>query len=361
MRGPVTRLTFAGFVSAIVLSAPQIDAAIITLKVHTWTDYPAGVDAMVPGDLLYYQVGVEVLDDGSNFGLTDIVYDLLGSESVAHGYQLSPLTPAASGYAEDPSGNPVPGLRSVTQPMYVDYGTTGESDWYYGGWGFDNFGLPTGGNVTETPGAILDAALRAPLIWIADVAPYWSPLHPCARLGVGHGLYRFPEPWTSWPLSGEPPGGDPVLHGLQGGFGQDLSNMYNPIEGDGTWLIHEGLIDTSGWQPQEYHFDLVPTLGSVFSPTLDYWQDQYGFRISVDEQDMAGTSFSFRLLSECDVDRDGDVDLNDFATFAVCFCGAAVTIPPPGCTPEDFEASDFDDDGDVDLGDFATLAVEYTG
>jgi hypothetical protein len=56
-----------------------------------------------------------------------------------------------------------------------------------------------------------------------------------------------------------------------------------------------------------------------------------------------------------DFDGDGDVDLNDFATFALCYTGAAVP-PAPGCEPCDLDA-----DNDVDLGDFATFAANFTG
>jgi hypothetical protein len=62
-----------------------------------------------------------------------------------------------------------------------------------------------------------------------------------------------------------------------------------------------------------------------------------------------------------DIDGDGDVDLNDFATFALCYGGAAVTTPPGGCSPQEFAAGDLDDDGDVDLGDFSTFANNFTG
>ncbi|UCG34259.1 MAG: DUF362 domain-containing protein [Phycisphaerales bacterium] len=62
-----------------------------------------------------------------------------------------------------------------------------------------------------------------------------------------------------------------------------------------------------------------------------------------------------------DVDGDGDVDLADFATFAMCYYGSGVTIPPPGCSADDFNSCDFDDDDDVDLNDFATFAINFTG
>jgi probable HAF family extracellular repeat protein len=62
-----------------------------------------------------------------------------------------------------------------------------------------------------------------------------------------------------------------------------------------------------------------------------------------------------------DLDGDGDVDLGDFATFALCYHGANITIPPPGCDPTDFLHADLDDDADVDLSDFATFALNFTG
>ncbi len=62
-----------------------------------------------------------------------------------------------------------------------------------------------------------------------------------------------------------------------------------------------------------------------------------------------------------DFDGDGDVDLGDFATFALCYAGAAVTTPPAGCSADEFEAADCEGDGDVDLGDFATFADNFTG
>ena len=56
-----------------------------------------------------------------------------------------------------------------------------------------------------------------------------------------------------------------------------------------------------------------------------------------------------------DFDGNGVVDLNDFATFALCYQGAQVP-PTPDC-----ELCDLDEDADVDLADFATFAADYTG
>jgi hypothetical protein len=52
----------------------------------------------------------------------------------------------------------------------------------------------------------------------------------------------------------------------------------------------------------------------------------------------------------------GAVDLNDFATFAVCYGFAG---PAPGCDAAAFDCSDMDDSGVVDLNDFATFATFY--
>jgi hypothetical protein len=235
---------------------------------------------MLPGDPLYFQIGVEVVDDGSNAGLATIVYDVISFEAMAEKYQLAPLTPAASGY-DRITGTQT--LRNVTEPMYVPV-NSGSTVGYYGGWGFDTAGLPTGGNVTDVPGMIGGAVLAAPLTWTADTGPVFAGLQPKARLGVGQGTYTFPAD-------------DLHLAGLQGGFGQRLSNLDNIIEGDGTWLMQEGVIDTSGWLPQTYNFGVNPTVGAVFDPTLDYSQDMGGgFRVNVPAQEMAGASFSFTLV-----------------------------------------------------------------
>jgi len=57
-----------------------------------------------------------------------------------------------------------------------------------------------------------------------------------------------------------------------------------------------------------------------------------------------------------DFDCDGDVDLNDFAQFQVCFNGPG-QAPGPDCNAD----ADFDDDGDVDVNDFAALQICFNG
>ena len=58
-----------------------------------------------------------------------------------------------------------------------------------------------------------------------------------------------------------------------------------------------------------------------------------------------------------DIDRDGDVDLSDFAWFQVCFNGPNRTAVLGG----DCDPLDFDTDGDVDLNDFAVFQACFNG
>ena len=60
-----------------------------------------------------------------------------------------------------------------------------------------------------------------------------------------------------------------------------------------------------------------------------------------------------------DFNADTVIDLIDFATFARCYHGAAVTVPPAGCTSGEFYATDIDNDLDVDLSDFGVFALAY--
>lgn len=61
-------------------------------------------------------------------------------------------------------------------------------------------------------------------------------------------------------------------------------------------------------------------------------------------------------IARGDIDRDGDVDLDDFTIFSECIAGPAV--PPAETCPAGVDA-DLDDDGDVDMTDFAGFSVLY--
>jgi hypothetical protein len=60
-----------------------------------------------------------------------------------------------------------------------------------------------------------------------------------------------------------------------------------------------------------------------------------------------------------DLDGDGDVDLNDFSTFAGCF--GLFAPDPPVCPADAFADSDLNSDGVVDLNDFGIFAINFTG
>jgi len=60
-----------------------------------------------------------------------------------------------------------------------------------------------------------------------------------------------------------------------------------------------------------------------------------------------------------DLSGDGQVDLQDLATFAMCF-GAGPGHLPSGCAPQEYTCSDLNGDDWVNLSDFATLAAIYS-
>lgn len=75
------------------------------------------------------------------------------------------------------------------------------------------------------------------------------------------------------------------------------------------------------------------------------------------------------LPDECDAiaggdfDVDGDVDLDDYATFADCLAGPDESPSPSvaECADACLAAFDGDDDGDVDLADFTEFQLMFTG
>ncbi|MBK9127504.1 MAG: hypothetical protein IPM13_06850 [Phycisphaerales bacterium] len=54
-----------------------------------------------------------------------------------------------------------------------------------------------------------------------------------------------------------------------------------------------------------------------------------------------------------DIDGDGDVDWDDFASFTACLAGPDVATPSSECSGPHFPRADLNVDGDVDLADFA--------
>lgn len=81
----------------------------------------------------------------------------------------------------------------------------------------------------------------------------------------------------------------------------------------------------------------------------------------IDHGNYAIGTLQVTVYARGDLDRDGDVDVDDFAIFAGCIAGPGVTTPPPGCDPDDFANADMDGDSDVDLADFSQFQRAFTG
>jgi endonuclease/exonuclease/phosphatase family metal-dependent hydrolase len=77
------------------------------------------------------------------------------------------------------------------------------------------------------------------------------------------------------------------------------------------------------------------------------------------QEDADGDAYGDICDAYGDVDHDGDVDLNDFSTFAMCFAGAGVSVPPPSCPAGAFDELDRFGDGDVDLNDFSQFSNSF--
>jgi hypothetical protein len=266
---------------AIAVTAWSASAATITLYANVYSPDNPDVKLLKPGDRVIWEVAVGVVDDGSNMGLASLVYDITSNAPQSPLYTLGLATEVESGWNTDG----LPMLNNVKSAYYTPMNTS-LMPGYNGGWGFDAAGLPTGGNNTTKPGSLIGAGTFAPLSYLADVNPGYPGQQPNARLGVGHGTYTFPAD-------------DSVLNGHIGGFGMDITNTGNIVDGDGHWIFQRGEIDTSGWALGDYNFDVAATSGAVFKGSLDYTQDhEGGFREVVPASEMVPTSFNIRLIPE---------------------------------------------------------------
>ena len=70
---------------------------------------------------------------------------------------------------------------------------------------------------------------------------------------------------------------------------------------------------------------------------------------------------SITVIVAGDVDRDTDVDLDDYASIAPCLNGPDTSDPLPECTAKQQTQADIDRDGNVDLRDIAMLQRAFTG
>jgi hypothetical protein len=85
------------------------------------------------------------------------------------------------------------------------------------------------------------------------------------------------------------------------------------------------------------------------------WGENVGW-LNLDD----ATHYVAREILPCqcgDIDMSGGlIDLNDFATFALCY---GLMGPAPGCDAQAFFCADLDSNGTVDLNDFATFAIWF--
>jgi hypothetical protein len=169
----------------------------------------------------------------------------------------------------------------------------------------------------------------------------------------------------------------------------DLSGLYNPYLTYARWFSnvtgggpqHDPLVveisndDGASWNSLETVGPAMPEVaGGWFTRTFrlaDFASppDQVKIRWTASDVGLPSTVEAgidaFKIVDfECiapppgDLDGDGDVDLDDFATFGQCF-GGTDNSPAVGCPPG--VNADLDGDGDVDLNDFAIFGQNFTG
>jgi hypothetical protein len=114
------------------------------------------------------------------------------------------------------------------------------------------------------------------------------------------------------------------------------------------------LIDYDLFVDGEYAFSDVFKLPSILEAKVVWGDGTTGWSTA------RWSYFRVGVSAIGDIDIDGRVDLNDFATFAMCYTNG-LADPPPGCSDQEFALSDLDSDGDTDLADFAIFAVNFTG
>jgi hypothetical protein len=128
----------------------------------------------------------------------------------------------------------------------------------------------------------------------------------------------------------------------------------------GNYYSHPVIAHTWGPGPELFSFDITVEAGTGY----DYYNLTFTLAGRFETDGSLFTAkehFYLQVLPiRGDLDEDGDVDLDDFATFAGCLNGPEVMTPPAGCTQTNFTKSDLDEDSDVDLDDFAVFGSRFT-
>lgn len=145
------------------------------------------------------------------------------------------------------------------------------------------------------------------------------------------------------------------------------------IAESGPYLVEARVASQSTGGAFHLEFDGIDATGTINVPPTGGWQNWTTVNASADlsagtavmrfVHDSAGeynlNHFTFTLLDPADLDRDGDVDLDDYLILAPCLSGPDVTTPPLGCSLESFDLADLDGDGDVDLEDFGVFKSAF--
>ncbi|MCK4343313.1 MAG: hypothetical protein KAY37_16485 [Phycisphaerae bacterium] len=106
------------------------------------------------------------------------------------------------------------------------------------------------------------------------------------------------------------------------------------------------------WWPTPW--ELSAPVGPVSAGTYDVYACCCYLWLACDVYPMTFIG-AFTVYRTGDLDYDGDVDLDDFNTFAGCLAG------PDNAYPPECDGADLNRDGDIDLADFATFQRGFTG
>ena len=298
-------LVVALAVLVVGVTAPAASAVTLQLLVSARWVGPSGVVPVTEGTVidasynpfLYYDVAVRV-SEADNEGAATAYFDAFSQEMADQGLYMWTFYDGEAGYNSTDTG--VPALQDIKAAAYPAVQPSVAPASYGGGWGFDNSGFPTGGDVIA-PGQVLNAGSGLPLIWSGDNAPgvNFPGIQSYALLGVGHGtnVGRAEDPTFGGTTLGRQPGPVP----------QDLANGMVP--GDGEWVMMRTFLPLAGMAVEDgkgailYTVGVTPTAGNYLMEEADFtgeatgltYYDELsgGFRAEYDA--FVGDSFSFYI------------------------------------------------------------------
>jgi hypothetical protein len=277
---------------AMGLCASYASAATVQAKVHAnWLGdqsvevFDNGVLALTPDQVatspyVRYDIAFQLHGDDA-VGLSQVVFNVVSPEGIANGYQFNSLYDGPGGWSNAAAGGPEFG--DLKRPAY---GTAPGS--YYGGWGFNNQALPTGGSAGL--GQVLDAGNAMPLTWSGDLQPATPGIQASALMGVGIEPHMLPAE-------------DAYFGGMQAGFGQDL---YNGGAGSGEWVMFFGFLNIASWnQFEQTNINIEMSAGNFMAANdatgtpINYELEQEGgYRNPFLPDDLNNTTFGIQIVPE---------------------------------------------------------------